>query len=360
MATQRQALQGTLLGFAAQGSTAVETGAVVDAALKQHGELFPGRTPRNSVRRTLTDLQGEGLLIKDGRGSLRIQISALVDCVVHGDVLDLLHLCPDDSLPIVVADPAWSHLAEHMSKGTTTRMVGSSMRWFETSDLPDAVIQEISRVLKPGGVFLCWLPPFQESAEDQWEVLPAIRAHGLRSLREVSWDKGKGTGYGWAIGNEPCFVFYKGHRPTFYDLSVTNIITWPRLRAEDKTPYTDFTAEDQRRWDDETAKFGSVQEIPPEVRASLRERSHGCEKPLEMLIQLLLPVLGPGKHGQAPEGENIVLDLYSGSGSASVAATRLGAHFIAVEKDARNVEHLIAPRLGPHVRAVVQVSASVA
>lgn len=347
--------------FQAARAGTVPTAAVVDAALErdlvQHGgEVFHGsRTPRASVRRTLTELQGEGLVIKDGRGHLRIQVSALVDCIVHGDVLDLLRLCPDDSLPVIIADPAWTYMEEHTSKGTTTRMVGSGTRWFETGDLPDEVIREIARVLKPGGTFLCWLPPFQEAAEAQWEVLGTIKAQGLRSLREVTWDKGKGPGYLWAPSSEPCFVFYKHHRPAFYDLSVTNLIRCPRLTPDQKTVYSDYTAEDQARWDAALATYGEAGLIPPEVRATLKEKSHATEKPVAMLIQLLKPVLGPGKHGQAPEGENLVVELYAGTASASEAALRLGAHFTAVEKDDRNVNHLAAPRLGGRARLILKI-----
>jgi hypothetical protein len=360
---QKSLVQESLFSLARRGSE-LPTTSVVDDALRQDvlrhgGRVFHGsQTPRASVRRTISELVTDGLVIRDGRGALRIQVSALVDCVVHGDVLSLLRMCPDNALSFVHADPPWSYMQEHTSTGTTTRMVGPSMRWFETPDLPTEVITEIHRVLKPGGVFLCWLPPFQEAAETQWEVLGAIRAAGLRPLREVTWDKGKGPGYGWAPSSEPCFAFFKQRRPAFYDLSVTNLLRHPRLRAEDKTAYTDFTAEDRALYAATIAEHGTDANIPDHVHATLKERAHGCEKPVPMLMDLLRPVLGPGKHGQAPDGDNLVADLYSGSGSLAEAAHRLGAHFCSVEVDERNVEHLIVPRLGHKVRTIIRLDSS--
>jgi SAM-dependent methyltransferase len=359
LSRQKDVVQGVLFGFAASGADNVPTASVVDAALEWRPDLFGGKTPRNSVRRTLTQLQAEGLVIKDGRGHLRIRLDALTDCVVHGDVLELLRLCPDGSLPMVHADPPWSYMETHTSTGTTTRMVGAGTRWFETPDLPEEVIREVYRALKPGGVFFVWFPPFQEAAQEQWETLSTIHRVGFKDLREATWDKeSKGGGYGLAPQTEPCFVFFKDHRPTFYDLTVTNLLRHPRLRAEDKTAYTDFTQEDERAWEAALTEHGSAAKIPPEIRATLKERCHACEKPVGLLMDLLRPFLGPGKHGRAPEGENLLVDLYAGSASASLAAVRLGAHFLAVEKDERNVEHLIAPRLSGWTRTILRVRGS--
>jgi SAM-dependent methyltransferase len=358
MATQKDVVQGTLFGFAASGATDVESGDVVDAVLQHHAGLFTGQTPRNSVRRTLTDLQAEGLVIKDGRGRLCIKMAGLVDTVVQGDVLHLLRLLPDNSIPLLAADPPWSYLMEaHASKGTTTRMVGHSMRWFDCGDLPETVIQEIYRVLKPGGTFLCWFPPAQDAAEDQWGVLPQIRKTGFRLLREVTWAKGKGGGYGWAPSSEPCFIFYKGPRPKFYDLSVTNLLEHSRLREGDKTRYTDFTFADGKAWEAALKQYGTYKQIPPEVRATLKEKHHGAEKSVPMLVELLRPVLGRPGHEQPPETDRFLLDLYSGTGSASVAAKRLGARYCAVEADPRNVEHLILPRLASERVLVLEAAA---
>jgi hypothetical protein len=89
----------------------------------------------------------------------------------------------------------------------------------------------------------------------------------------------------------------------------------------------------------------------------LRERSHACAKPVEMLGDLLRPRLGPGKQGQAPPERNLVMDLYAGSRSASLAAKRLGARFCTVESDLRNVKHLILPRLGNAAQRVWRLAA---
>lgn len=362
MANQKSVVQQSLF-VAAQRGMHLETAAVIDEALGRDRQFHGGqvfhasRTPRNSVRRTLTDLQADGFVIKDGRGHLRVKLDALIDCVVHGDVLDLLRLLPDGCLPVVHADPPWSYMAEHTSKGTTTRLLGSGMRWFEAGDLPDEVIHEIHRVLRPNGTFLCWFPPFQDAAEKQWDALGAIRRTGFRSLREVTWDKeSKGGGYGWPPQGEPCFVFYKQERPKFHDLTVTNIIRHPRLRPDEKTRYSDFTRADAEAWAAALAKYGNAREIPDDVRATLKEEHHGCEKPVGVMAALLRPLLGPGNQGQAAEGDNIVLDLYSGTAPVSLAALELGGHFIAVEKDARNIDHLIVPRLGAASRATIAIT----
>jgi len=361
--SQKQLVQECLTAYQASG--AAQTRDVVDDTLRVDLEEHDGRvfhgglTPRNSVRRTLTELQAEGLVVKDGRGRLVFTLDGLAGSVFEADVLDVLRLCPDDSLPVVIADPPWSYMTEHTSRGTTTRMAGAGTRWFSTPDLPAEVLAEIWRALRPGGVFLCWLPPMQEAAAKQWRVLGELMDLGFRPLREITWVKGKGPGYGWAPASEPCFAFYKPGqgRPAFHDLSTTNVLQHPRLSPAAKTPYTDFTTQDEAAWQTALERHGSPKAIPDAERAELRARSHACEKPVPMLMDLLRPLLGPGKRGRAPPDRNLVMDLYSGSGSASLAALRLGARFCAVESDTRNVENLILPRLGEAVQRVVRLAA---
>ncbi len=381
MSKQKSLVQSSLLSM---GDGEHSTQAVVDTVLERdrqefNGEVFhQSKTPRNSVRRTLTELQAKGIVIKDGRGKLIFDIDGIRNCVIEGDVLEVLKMCPDNSIPIVTADPPWSYIQAHLAKGSTTRMMGTSNTFYETQDLPKEVIREIHRVLQPGGVFLCWFPPAQEEAQDTWlQTLTAIRRTGFTMLREVTWVKGKGGGYIFAPSTEPLFVFSKGARPTvsngrLFDLSVTNVITHPRMHAKHKTRYTDYTAADEQAWKDAVAKYGSNKKIPAEVSSQLRTASHQAEKPQQVMEDILRVFLGAPwplaaevakakKEGREPEvrmaerDKNLVLDLYSGTGSASEAAKRLGGDFIAVELDARNVEHMVHPRLGGDVEHIIRM-----
>jgi SAM-dependent methyltransferase len=358
VATQRDAVQGTLFGFIKQGLEQVQTGAVVDTVLAQHQALFSGQTPRNSVRRTLTDLQSDGLVIKDGRGYLKIRVGELVNTVVKGDVKDLLALCPDNSLNLVHADAPWKYMLAHLSKGANTRMLGSGTSWFEMGDLPKEVIVEIYRVLKPGGVFFCWMPPMQEESFDTWhEVLNDLYVTGFKLIRQVKWIKGKGPGYLWAADGEPCLILSKNTRPKFYDLTITDTIEVARLSPDEKFTYTDYEGRFDVQWDNIIKEFGSHKKALDAGATLPPTKHHSCEKPVSMLMRLLRPVV-KGEHGEAPAEDKFLLDLYSGTGSASEAIHRLGGTFCAVELDPRNLDHLVVPRLGARVKHILDLESN--
>lgn len=360
MTTQKALVKATLFEFAATGT--VETQQVVDRVLEKDtaahgGEVFHGsETPRNSVRRTLTHLQSDGLVIKDGKGYLKISISELVNTVVKGDVLDILKMIPDGQLNLAHSDPPWQYISRHLARGANTRMLGSGTSWFEMGDLPKAVIAEVYRALKPGGVFFVWMPPMQEESFDTWHtVFNDLYEAGFKLCRQVKWRKGKGPGYLWAADGEPCLVMFKAKRPKFYDLSVTDTIECPRLNSKTKTRYTDYTAEHEAAWKAIVEKYGSHKKALDAGATLPPTASHSCEKPVEMLMKLFTPVI-LGEHGEAPIEDRFLMDLYSGTGSASEAIHRLGGSFCAVELDHRNVEHLIIPRLGEKVRQVIDLT----
>ncbi len=195
-----------------------------------------------------------------------------------GDAVDFLRSLADESVDLVITDPAYESLERHRAIGTTTRLKrsrASSNDWF--SIFPNArfpeLFHELFRVLRPDSH--CYLFCDQET---MFVAKPIAEAAGFRFWKPIVWDKVKiGMGYHYRARYEFILFFEKGKR-RLSDLSVPDVLTHPRIRG-----------------------------------------GYPAEKPVELSEVLVR---------QSTTAGDLVVDPFSGSGSIGVAALRQGRHFL--------------------------------
>ena len=218
---------------------------------------------------------------------------------------------PEESVDLLITDPAYESLEKHRAIGTTTRLKhskSSSNDWFRIfpNDRFEELFQQVHRVLKRNTHFylLC-------DAETMFVAKPIAERVGFKFWKPLVWDKCSiGMGYHYRARYELILFFEKGKRK-LNDLGLPDVITAPRIRG------------------------GYPAEKPPEVA--------------EVLIQ------------QSTLPGDLVADPFTGSGSVGVAALRHGRRFTGNDLNPEAVtiagERLKAAREGkPDVAAADRLS----
>ena len=194
------------------------------------------------------------------------------------DAVDWLRDRPSESVDLVITDPAYESLEKHRAVGTTTRLKhskASSNDWFKV--FPNArlgeLFHEVFRVLKRNTHFYLMC-----DAETMFIAKPEAERAGFRFWKPLVWDKRTiGMGYHYRARYEFILFFEKGKR-RLNDLGIADVIAVPRVH-----------------------------------------RGYPAEKPSEVAEILISQSSQPGE---------VVADPFMGSGSAGVAALRLGRRFL--------------------------------
>ena len=220
------------------------------------------------------------------------------------DAVAWLRGLPSESVDLVVTDPAYESLEKHRAIGTTTRLKhskASSNDWF--SIFPNErfaeLFDEVFRVLRRDTHFYLFC-----DAETMFVAKPEAERAGFRFWKPLVWDKRTiGMGYHYRARYEFVLFFEKGKR-RLNDLGVADVFSVPRVHR------------------------GYPAEKPPAVS--------------EILIN------------QSSEVGQLVADPFMGSGSAGVAALKLGRRFIGTDLNPEAVR-LAAGRLrefGPGIAPI--------
>lgn len=205
--------------------------------------------------------------------------------IFHGDCREVLKDFTTGGVSLVVTDPPYRSLDEHVSRGTTTRLVaGGDTAWFPT--LTDDELRAVLATIRDN-LLHAWGAMYVFA---DWKT-------GLRVFRDpepanvLIWDKMKiGMGYNWRRMNEWIGYFPKPEHE-LRDKGLGDII---RARG-----------------------------IPSE------QRTHPTEKPVGVLKPLI-------ENSTVPGGS--VLDPFMGTGSTLRAAKALGRTAIGIEIEERYCE----------------------
>jgi site-specific DNA-methyltransferase (adenine-specific) len=221
-------------------------------------------------------------------------VSAPLFNLSTADAVAWLQGQPDESVDLLITDPAYESLEKHRAVGTTTRLKhskASSNDWFRI--FPNArfkeLFAEIYRVLRRDTHFYLFC-----DAETMFVAKPAAEAAGFKFWKPIVWDKKAiGMGYHYRARYELILFFEKGKR-RLNDLGVSDVINVPRVHR------------------------GYPAEKPPAVS--------------EVLV------------AQSSQPGELVADPFMGSGSVGVATLKLGRRFAGTDVNIEAVR-LSAQRL---------------
>lgn len=222
------------------------------------------------------------------------------------DALEGLQSLEDESIDLIITDPAYSSLEKHRSVGTTTRLKS----WFPV--VPNSYFVpfflECFRVLKKGTDL------YVVCDEETGDVIkPMIARAGFERRKSLIWNKvGKpvtkicphcknacgeefspgtpGTGYPFRSCWEMILLSRKGHRKLPENLGVRNVLPIPWIK---------------------------------------RKGAYPTEKPVDLFFPLI--------QQSSSVGETI-LDPFAGSGSVGEAAYLMGRKFIGFDIEQKSLE----------------------
>ncbi|MEG8838809.1 DNA-methyltransferase [Klebsiella quasipneumoniae] len=149
--------------------------------------------------------------------------------VFQMDAVDFLMTLENDSLDLVITDPAYESLEKHRKVGTTTRLKNStksSNEWFEIfpNERFEELFREIYRVMKKNTHFYLFCD--QETA---FYAKPVAEKVGFKFWKPLVWDKQRiGMGYHYRAKYEFILFFEKGKRK-LNDLSIPDVLSCPRI-----------------------------------------------------------------------------------------------------------------------------------
>jgi site-specific DNA-methyltransferase (adenine-specific) len=147
----------------------------------------------------------------------------------QGDAVEWLAGLPDESIDLIVTDPAYESLEKHRKVGTPTRLAkskSSSNEWFEIfphSRFPELFV-EMHRVLKRDAH--CYMMCDQET---MFVAKPIAEKAGFKFWKPIVWDKVSiGMGYHYRARYEFVLFFEKGRRK-LNDLGVPDVLQCKRV-----------------------------------------------------------------------------------------------------------------------------------
>jgi DNA modification methylase len=232
--------------------------------------------------------------------------------VIRGDTFAVTANWPSACIDLIVTDPPYGRIvtAEWDRKWSYVEF--------------DRLGTVIERLLKPGGTAYVWggIGTYKDRGFFKWlgrvEDMTALRIHDV-----ITWRKRRGYGkaHGYLFTREECVMFVKP------DEEREN----RRLAAADINPKTfNIPLLDVKRgYPGYNAKYQAKSEylrrtnVWDDVTEILKGKIHECEKP-SRLAEIMIET--------SSHPNELVVDLFAGSGSTGVAARKLGRRVVLIEQ----------------------------
>lgn len=242
----------------------------------------------------------------------KLSLPECLDKTICGDAFEILKLLPPKSFDLLFADPPYNLNKNFGENSFQQTSVEEYEAWL------DSWLEMTVPLLKPAAsIYLC----------GDWRSSAAIQRAGSRYFKlrnRITWEreKGRGAKENWKNCAEDIWFF------TVSDEYVFNLDA-VRLKRQVIAPYRengrpkDWEEAQEGKfrlthpsnlWTDLTVPFWSMPE----------NTDHPTQKPEKLLAKIILASTNKG---------DTVLDPFLGSGTTSVAAKKLGRHFVGIEKD---------------------------
>lgn len=279
--------------------------------------------------------------IFDGACETAHGAGSLTDTIINGDCLEVLAALPPDSVDLIMTSPPY---AEKRKKAYGGIPADKYVEWF----LPRA--EQFKRVLKPTGSFILNIKESCQDGERQTYVLElvlALRKQGWRWVEEYIWNKTNpfptGSQRRLKDGFERCFHFAKSKDFLFFP---------DEMKVKSSSEYVD---QNRRRKNQgaHTTNNGSGMRMSKRVTDDMVRPS--------TVITLACSCINIGHPAAFPSAlpaffiglmtkpGDTVLDPFNGGGTTTLAAKKLGRHWIGVELAAPYCL-LARERLGAYVQ----------
>lgn len=236
--------------------------------------------------------------------------SPQVNSVIHGDCLEKIKLIPSGSIDLVVTDPPYNLTKLYSETLFNATSSNEYNKWFEEW------IVEIKRVLTSEGTLYLF---------NDWraaDIINILRKYFYVQNRiTFEREKGRGAKKNWKNAHEDIWFCTMHSSKYYFDIEKVkvkkNVIAPYKKDGKAK----DWNEEDSTRltypsnfWGDITIPFWSMPENTP----------HPTQKPEKLIAKLIL----------ASSKENdVVLDIFGGSGTTAVVAKKLNRKFIIIESE---------------------------
>lgn len=199
----------------------------------------------------------------------------------------------------------------------------------QLSSLLVSLSDKLAAVALPGAHFWLWGGIGTPKERALYRALVGIEDVGKwQCAEQITWQKHRGYGTDWRclMNREECLRFVLGNvrSPRVYHKQFT----------DEKRGYAGFNPKHPAK--NENKRLTMIWDHASDMG---QNKPHKCHKPEPLARSQILATTNPG---------DVVLDLFSGSGEASLVARSLGRLFVAYEQDAETFAKLVT-RLGGEV-----------
>ncbi len=244
--------------------------------------------------------------------SEKVTLDTVLDRTILGDTFETLRLLPEKSIDLLIVDPPYNLDKNFNGK----KFQKTSDEMYE--EYTESWISLVIPLLKDHAtIYVCC----------DWQSSPAIAMVLKRHFHvqnRITWqrEKGRGARSNWKNGMEDIWFATNSKTYTFNVEAVKirrKVIAPYKVDGKPKdweeTKHGNFrNTYPSNFWDDISVPYWSMPE----------NTAHPTQKPEKLLAKLILASSNPG---------DVVLDPFSGSGSTSVTAKKLGRHYIGVEQN---------------------------
>lgn len=236
---------------------------------------------------------------------------SIINKIIQGDCLEVLHKIPDNSVDVTFADPPFN-LKKKYHLYNDKHEVKEYLTWCQKW------LKEMVRITKPtGSIFVHNIP--------KWLIYFASYLNKIAIFRHwIAWDAmGSPLGKTLLPNHYGILYYVKSEKFKFYDIRLMH----KRCRT------CHYILQDYGGKKDQMHQFGPlVSDVWTDIhriRHRTRRDEHPCQLPVHLIERLLL---------MSSDENDIVLDPFIGTGTTAIAAKKLGRRYIGIDIDPKYVE----------------------